>query len=193
MTDALARCWEIGFGATKAKLPRETVYRKGISMNRKLLPMLVCGLLVCHAVCGCAVKPQTEPEPQTEQEKAVSEIKKLGGIANLDDKGPDAAVIGVILGGTKATDADLEHLKGLTRLQTISLNQTAVTDGGLAHLKGLTKLQAMFLTGTQVTDAGLEHLKGLTQLQTLRLDDTQVTDAGLVAAERPGRQTGQGL
>ena len=43
--------------------------------------------------------------------------------------------------------------------------RTQVTDAGLEHLKGLTQLQGLSLSGTQVTDAGLEHLKGLTQLQ----------------------------
>ena len=35
-----------------------------------------------------------------------------------------------------------------------------MTDAGLEHLKGLTKLQWLDLAGTEVTDAGLEHLKG---------------------------------
>ena len=146
---------------------------EGISMNRKLLPMLVCGLLVHTALCGCAAKPQTE------QDKAVAEIKKLGGNVTLDEKGPDAAVIGAILVGTKVTDAKLEHLKGLTQLQTLNLMGAKITDAGLAHLKGLTQLQTLTLDGTRVTDAGLAHLKGLTQLQQLYVGSTQVTDAGI--------------
>ena len=82
-------------------------------MKRRLLPMLVCGLWVSYAVCGCSAKPQTE------KDKAVAEIKELGGNVVLDEKGPDAAVIGVILGGTKVTDADLKHLNGLTQLQNL--------------------------------------------------------------------------
>ena len=66
------------------------------------------------------------------------------------------------LDGTQVTDAGLEHLKGLTRLQSLDLSGTQVTDAGLEHLKGLTQLQWLSLEGTQVTDAGLEHLKGLT-------------------------------
>ena len=45
-----------------------------------------------------------------------------------------------------------------------------MTDAGLEHLKGLTQLQSLCLGNTKVTDAGLEHLKGLTQLQSLHLD-----------------------
>jgi Leucine-rich repeat (LRR) protein len=54
-----------------------------------------------------------------------------------------------------------------------------VSDTGLVHLKGLTKLQSLSLFRTEVTDAGLVHLKGLTKLQSLNLSDTKVTDAGV--------------
>ena len=42
---------------------------------------------------------------------------------------------------TKVTDAGLEHLKGLTDLQTLELLHTKVTDAGLEHLEGLTRLR----------------------------------------------------
>jgi hypothetical protein len=82
--------------------------------------------------------------------------------------------------GTQATDAGLEHLKGLTCLEVLWLGDTKVTDAGLEHLKGLTNLEVLSLGYTQVTDAGLEHLKGLVNLRELDLFQTQVTDAGLV-------------
>jgi len=78
-----------------------------------------------------------------------------------------------------ATDADLEHLKGLTALQWLNVWGTQVTDAGLEQLKGLTGLQYLHLWATKTTDAGLEHVKGLTALQSLNLSRTQVTDAGL--------------
>ncbi len=81
------------------------------------------------------------------------------------------------------TDADLEHLQGLSQLQRLGLEGTGVTDAGLDHLKGLTQLQVLLLNGTKVTDAGLEHLKGLSQLQVLCLNGTKVTDAGLERLE----------
>jgi len=78
-----------------------------------------------------------------------------------------------------ATDADLEHLKGLTALRQLDLGWgTRVTDAGLEHLKGLTGLQYLSLSGTQVTDAGLEDLKALTALRWLGVSGTQVTDTG---------------
>jgi len=82
-------------------------------------------------------------------------------------------------GLTMLTDADLEHLAGFTRLKQLFLDGTHVTDAELNHLEGLTQLEVLRLSDTQVTDAGLEHLKVLPQLEWLRLDGTQVTDAGL--------------
>jgi len=85
---------------------------------------------------------------------------------------------GLDLVGT-ATDADLEHLKGLTALRVLDLRNTRVTDRGLEQLKGVTSLQRLFLDHTRITDAGLEHLKGLTSLQSLELPYTRVTDEGM--------------
>ena len=80
---------------------------------------------------------------------------------------------------TQVTDAGLEHIKGLTRLQNLYLFSTQVTDAGLESLKGLDELLELRLDNTKVTDAGLEHIKGLTQLERLYLDGTKVTDEGV--------------
>ena len=111
-------------------------------------------------------------------EEVIAAIKKLGGQVKVDN---NKAVVEVRLVGRQdlLTDAGLEHLKGLTNLQTLYLSGTKVTDAGMEHLKGLTELQVLYLSGTQVTDAGLEHLKGLTNLRILALRNTNVTDAGL--------------
>ncbi len=82
------------------------------------------------------------------------------------------------------SDAGLEHLAGLTGLQTLGLSETQVTNAGLPHLAGLTGLQTLYLRGTQVTDAGLEHLAGLTKLRTLDLRRTQVSDDGVAELKR---------
>ena len=42
---------------------------------------------------------------------------------------------------SEAGDAEIETLKGLTRLQDLRLNNTKVSDAGLKHLKGLGQLQ----------------------------------------------------
>jgi len=105
-------------------------------------------------------------ETNTDQAKAIAEIKKLGGKVTVDEKSP---VISVELEGTRVSDANLASLKGLTQLQSLELKNTDVTDAGLAIVKGLTHLQSLDLTTSKVTDAGLANLCELTTLQTLNL------------------------
>ena len=88
-------------------------------------------------------------------------------------------VIEVNVSKTRVRDANLEHFKGLTTLESLFLGRTQVTDAGLEQLKGLTQLKGLNLLGTQVTDAGLEHVARLFHLEHLSVGDTQVTDAGL--------------
>jgi len=83
------------------------------------------------------------------------------------------------------TDEELEHLKGLAKLQTLDLAfNTYITDAGLVHLKGLTGLQTLDLRLTKITDSGLVHLKGLVNLQTLGLRNTKVTAAGVADLQK---------
>ena len=89
-----------------------------------------------------------------------------------------------ILGGpsqptAQITDAGLAHLKGLTLLETLRLENRQIGDAGLAHLGGLTSLKTLYLGGTQVTDSGLAHVKNLTELESLCVHKTEITDAGL--------------
>jgi hypothetical protein len=135
------------------------------------------------------------------QRRAVAFVATMGGRVQYEDDEPRGgnvslasewlreslgkhyfrSVTGVSLyGGTRVSDAGLVHLKGLTGLQWLHLDETQVSDAGLVHLKGLTGLQRLGLGGTQVSGAGLVHLRGLTGLQRLYLQDTQVSDAGLV-------------
>ena len=44
----------------------------------------------------------------------------------------------------------------------------------MEHLKDLSRLQTLDLSGTEVSDAGLEHLKAPGQLRTLDLSSTRV-------------------
>ena len=84
-------------------------------------------------------------------------------------------------GSENITDTGLVHLKDLTNLQNLGLEETQITDTGLVHLKGLTNLQYLNLEGTKITGAGLAHLKDLTNLQYLSLEGCDnITDAGLV-------------
>ncbi len=129
-----------------------------------------------------------EPHYPVDMEKVRQEIVAQGipGLklsaatdADLEHLKGLAALQELDLAGTQVTDAGLEHLKGLTALQRLNLRHTKVTDAGLAHLGGLTALQVLDLAGTHIIGAGLKHLEGLKGLEDLRLCDTKVTDAGL--------------
>lgn len=77
------------------------------------------------------------------------------------------------------TDQGLAHLKDMTRLEVLSLDDTDITDAGLAHLQSLKRLSKLSLCDTKVSDAGLVHLRSLINLEELNLSGTQITDAGL--------------
>ena len=140
------------------------------------------------------------------QEKALAEVKRLGGKADLDMTAPGKPVVSVDLTNTKATDADLAFLDSLDSLTALRLVGTSVTDAGLQHIKGkklaqlylgttkigdpglryikaTTTLGLLDLSYTAVTGAGLSQLKGLTELTALDLRNTHVSDAGLVSLQ----------
>ncbi len=68
-------------------------------------------------------------------------------------------VVMVDLGARNIADSGLEHLKGLTNLEILSLEHTPVSDAGLEHLKGLAKLGELYLNDTQVTLEGIRMLE----------------------------------
>jgi hypothetical protein len=133
------------------------------------------------------------------QREAVEAIQRIGGLVEYDyemapytgtladcpRRGPlwlrtlfgddfFSDVVYVIFMQANVTEADLEHLKALPRLQQLFLNNPQVTDAYLERLKGLNSLHWLDLDYAQITDAGLEHLKGLIHLYRLSLDDTQI-------------------
>jgi RNA polymerase sigma factor (sigma-70 family) len=143
---------------------------------------------------------------EDEQERAIAEIRRLGGQVYIEGSPEDRAVRVVLqyaklrdgdlaclkgvrqlrylsLYGSQVTDAGLAHLQRLTTLQDLDLAVTKVTDGGLAKLKGLKQLQSLNLLATNISDAGLAHLRAFPRLQTLGLRGTKVTDAGLATLQ----------
>lgn len=124
---------------------------------------------------------------------AIEAIEAIGGNVEFDEEIPfrprwlrpllgdtsAGEVVEIWFYGGEVTNADLVHLKGLTKLEWLVLDNTQVTDAGLVNLQGLTKLELLYLSGTRVTDAGLVHLQGLTMLESLFLGNTPVTDEGV--------------
>ena len=88
------------------------------------------------------------------------ERKRRAGPRKLLGEGFFADVVVVWLDErTKDCDVVLEHVKGLTNLQSLHLCGTQITDRGLDNLKGLTNLEFLDLLGTQVTSEGIEELR----------------------------------
>ncbi len=83
---------------------------------------------------------------------------------------------------TVRTDAELEHVGGLSELRVLTHSSGFVpllTDAGVKHIGGLRRLHKLDLSETNVTDAGLVYLRDLSQLRDLSLRATRITDAGL--------------
>jgi hypothetical protein len=137
-------------------------------------------IFVTLSACACswfAVKMQQARK----QRQAVQAIKKLGGTVRYDYElnvaapnptppgpvwlrkclGADfvANVAEVIFSGAQITDADLEQLQDLAKLQQLLLSDTQVTDAGLEHLEQLNHLMYLDLTRTKVTDVGVRRLR----------------------------------
>ena len=79
-------------------------------MSHITLPLLTLGLSLASVLCWAA-------EPNTDEVKAIAEIKKLGGRVRFYQESPGKLVIGVDLAFTQVTDAGLDRLKGLTTLR----------------------------------------------------------------------------
>jgi hypothetical protein len=84
----------------------------------------------------------------------------LDGVYNVDDKW-------------------LSYLKGLSRLEVLTVPHPEITDAGVGHVSGLRNLKHLNLSHTSLSDAGLQYLTQLERLERLELEDTKVTDRGL--------------
>jgi hypothetical protein len=160
-----------------------------------LLPLMLLPVLGC----------------QSKEERVKANVRSLGGILILDPNNAEivtgikfpaqqespltdsgmryleaecfANVNTVHLAGSKITDAGLDSLKGMSKLQELDLDLTAITDAGLAKLQGLTQLKRLRLRGTKITDQGIGYLEPLKNLEDLDLgniqENSQITDAAL--------------
>ena len=130
--------------------------------------------------------------PYQREQRIAKKIEALGGYVGFSEMPSDwipafvcdrlpiwERILVVDLKQTEITDAGLEQLKGLMRLESLHLNETEVTDAGLEQIKELKSLESLDLRQTQVTDTGLKHLKAMSRLEELDLDQTHVTDNGL--------------
>ncbi len=113
---------------------------------------------------------------KVKETKVIAEIEQAGGNAHYGE-GAAADQLYVSLVQEKG-DKDLERiapfLKQFNNIEHINLTRTAVSDAGLDHLKHMTKLQLLILNGTKVTHAGIADLKkALPKLQIEKLTIVQ--------------------
>lgn len=98
----------------------------------------------------------------------------------------DGRIRSLYVGRTDYSLELLKHLRGLTKLEYLSLNGPQITDEVLAHLSGLKRLNRLNLgiarvsdagfSSTNITGAGLVHLRHLTQLRDLRISTRKRID-----------------
>lgn len=128
-------------------------------------------------------------------DKALVHVKKLSSIAFLDlfeacdmDRVSDEGIANLARNksliclrlGPGITDAGLAHLKGLTQLTELRLdNAESVTDVGVKYLKRLRNLESLSLQYTKVGDAAMREIAHLIKLKVLEVNHTGVTDEGL--------------
>ncbi|MBI3859561.1 MAG: hypothetical protein HY296_04900 [Thaumarchaeota archaeon] len=124
----------------------------------------------------------------TRQLATLPELRRLGlGGATDDALLPVAemtTLYSLSLAGPEITDLGLAHLKGMSRLEDLSLGRTGGSDAGLVHLSGLTNLTTLSLFGDQYGDDALAHVRQLKRLSTLQLGRTRVTDAAVDELKR---------
>jgi len=150
------------------------------------MPRLVPTALVLLAAAGLLGAQDKEKPQHTAAEKdAIAKLQKLNVLV-LDIAQIDAHLdVNYLQKDAKFSDEFLIPLKDLkTSLVWLNLRGQDVTDAQLVHLKDLSGLTRLHLENTKITDKGLEQLKGLTNLEYLNLyGDPGVTDAGLVNLE----------
>ena len=140
-----------------------------------LRTLLVFVLLVSVGLSWLGVKMNQARK----QREAVEAIVKAGGVVDYDYEMDEYGR------ATEATEpaapAWLRKVFGDDLFREVTCAGLGVNagDAELEYVKGLTKLEYLDIFDSQVTDAGLEHLNGLTELKELMLLDTQVTDEGV--------------
>lgn len=147
------------------------------------------------------------PEDPPSQSACVQALRQCGASVHIAD---DGRVLGVAM-PTKATDAHMAALRGLTdvqqlyvpspkvtdeglksvehlkQLRTLNLNETGVTDAGMTRIARLPRLRSLYLDRTDIEDQGLAHVSRLNELRVLSLRGTRITDSGLQDVRKMNR------
>ena len=64
----------------------------------------------------------------------------------------------------------------MKKLEALYLTKTETGDDGVAHLKDLTNLRVLYLDETPITDAALDYLYGMNEMTMLVVFNTRTSD-----------------
>jgi hypothetical protein len=81
--------------------------------------------------------------------------------------------------GTKISDTTLDHIAGITTLESVNVGSAMVTDVGLERLSTLPNLKELTFGGNEIGDAGLQALRQLPGITYLDLSGRQGTDSNV--------------
>lgn len=127
-------------------------------------------------------------------DQGMQELKNLPGIVELNlrfaeyvtDEGIAAIknwkkLKYLSLHGTKASDTALDHIAGITTLESIDAGSIMLTDVGPERLTVLPNLKSLSLGGNEIGDAGMQALRNMPGLRYLDLSGRQGTDSNVWA------------
>ena len=145
---------------------------------RQILALATLSMLAAGMVPGITHAQEKGKRSEAEN-KAIAEIRKLGGSVMELAQNDNRLVVAYHLTDGKVTDKFLAPLKNLKSIVHLNLRGTEISDDGLKQLSGLITLERLHLENTKIGDKGLEQLKGLSNLKYLNVYGTQVSDAGV--------------
>jgi hypothetical protein len=131
------------------------------------------GLLLLGAAAGCS------HEPPSLEEQAVAHFETLGGRVVRNEQGRP---IQLYLSGTGVTDDDFADVVHLADLRHIEIVYVPLTDASLQHLLPLKKLQYVDMSFTRITPKAKEQFQRaredvrVTYAEPKRYDDTLPTE-----------------
>ena len=125
-------------------------------------------------------------------DQGMQELKNLPGIVELNlrfaeyvtDEGIAAIknwkkLKHLSLHGTKASDTALDHIAGITTLETVDAGSIMLTDVGPERLTVLPNLKSLSIGGNEIGDAGMQALRNMPGLRYLDLSGRQGTDSNV--------------
>ncbi|HEX3654169.1 MAG TPA: hypothetical protein VHV55_00095, partial [Pirellulales bacterium] len=127
-----------------------------------------------HALSIVSRFPRLEDLYLYDTKVAGDGLREVGKLAHLKKLGLPMGLFGT----------DFQHLRKLTSLEEIYLNQVVGTDEAVASLANCVKLKTLNLAFSDLSDVGMKTVAGFHALTYIMLARTKVTDNGLAALKQ---------